>query len=71
MTFTPVEEISEVFVAAFGVPIVTPATLGNDGPKSRGNVVPMRSSIKPAPNGERKRTPAARSRTAVSSSRKR
>ena len=72
MTFMPVEEISEVFVAAFGVPIVTPATLGNDpATKSRGNVVPMRSSIKPAANGERKRTPAGRSRTAVSSSRKR
>jgi ATP-dependent Lon protease len=71
MTFTPVEEISEVFMAAFGAPIVTPVMLGEPA-KTRGNVVPMRSSIKPSGNGERKRTPAARNRsTAVSSSRKR
>jgi len=71
MTFTPVEEISEVFVAAFGVPIVHPATLGEGTAKSRGNVVPMRGSLPSAGNGERKRTPATRTRTAVSSSRKR
>jgi ATP-dependent Lon protease len=70
MTFVPVEEISEVFSEAFGKPIISPVALGYDEPvKSRGNVVQLRKTLKPANAAERKRTPARR--PAVSSSRKR
>jgi ATP-dependent Lon protease len=70
MTFVPVEEISEVFSEAFGKPIISPVALGYDEPvKSRGNVVQLRKTLKPANAAERKRTPARR--PAASSSRKR
>ncbi len=71
MTFVPVEEISEVFTEAFGKPIISPVALGYDEApsKSRGNVVQLRKTLKPANAAERKRTPARR--PAVSSSRKR
>jgi ATP-dependent Lon protease len=67
MMFVGVEEISEVFLQAFGKPLITPVALGAIESK-KSNVVPIRGSIKRV-NGERKRAPA-RTRS-VASSRKR
>ncbi len=68
MTFVSVEEISEVFLQAFGKQIITPVPLGAEPPHKRGVVVPIRRSAVKR-NGERKRT--ARARTVASSNRKR
>jgi len=56
MSFTGVEDISEVFLQAFGERIVTPAAQ-LDSDKREGVVVPMRRSIKRVGrvNGERER----------------
>jgi ATP-dependent Lon protease len=53
MSFVGVEDISEVFVQAFGKRIVTPAALA-EPEKRHGVVVPMRRSMKRV-NGERER----------------
>ena len=67
MMFVGVEEISEVFLQAFGKRLITPVALGAIESK-KSNVVPIRGAIKRV-NGERKRTPA-RARS-VAASRKR
>jgi len=67
MMFVGVEEISEVFLQAFGKRLITPVALGAIEIK-KSNVVPIRGAIK-RHNGERKRAPA-RNRT-VANSRKR
>ena len=57
MSFTFVEELSEVFQRALGAPVITPVTLGREPVRRANNVVPMRRSA--VKRTERKRPAVA------------